>query len=128
MKHVIASVRRPAAAVAVLIAAIDSGFAQETGNPAREYGYYHGHGMFWDGGHMGGFGMIFGSLFMVLLLIAVVAAVVLLMRSFGGAGSSTPIGPTRQEGNRALDILKERFANGEIDAKEFDERKRLLSD
>jgi putative membrane protein len=31
------------------------------------------------------------------------------------------------QGNRALEILEERFARGEIDKEEFEERKQLLS-
>jgi putative membrane protein len=36
-------------------------------------------------------------------------------------------GRTRSAG-RALDILKERFARGEIDKAEFDERRRVLEE
>ena len=52
-----------------------------------------------------------------------VAAVVLLMRWLGaGAHAATPAG------KNALDILEERFARGEIDKDEFEERRRVLSD
>jgi putative membrane protein len=84
--------------------------------------------MMWGGGYMGGFGMFFGLLFFILLVIAIIAAAVFLMRSVGVAGiPHPPVRPNESE-NKALDILKERFAKGEIDAKEFDERKRLLSE
>ena len=76
---------------------------------------------------MSGFGMVFGALFMILVVIAIIAAIVYLMRSFGVAGMSNASMRPSQPENKALDILKERFAKGEIDAKEFDERKRLLS-
>ena len=72
--------------------------------------------------------MFFGSVFMILLVIAAVAAVVLLIRSFGVGGIFSSDTGKRQDGDRALEILKERFARGEIDAKEFNERKQLLSD
>ena len=67
----------------------------------------------WGWGHM-----IFGSLMMVLFWGGIIVAVVLLFRWLGGGST----------GKTALDILKERFARGEIDKEEFEERKRLLSD
>ena len=73
-------------------------------------------------GHMGrGWGfMIFGSLMMVLVVAAIVVIVVVLVRWIGGQG---------QRGSKAaLDILGERFARGEIDAAEFEERRRVLGD
>lgn len=85
--------------------------------------YYHGPGMMWDGGYGSGFGMIFGLLFMLILLAALVVAVVLVLRAFGVLGATT----RTDNAGKALDILKERFARGEIDAEEFDQRKRLLS-
>jgi putative membrane protein len=71
--------------------------------------------------------MIFGPLFMILVLALVIAVVVLLVRWLGGpwqgaAPSQAP--PVRTP----LDILKERFARGEIDKAEFEERRRVLGD
>ena len=67
--------------------------------------------------------MIFGPLFMILVLAAVIAVVVLLVRWAGGPWQQTPP-PSRTP----LDILKERFACGEIDKDEFEERRRVLGD
>ena len=78
----------------------------------------------WGGGW---FGMIFGPIFMILVLALVIAVAVLLVRWFGGpwqAGVShqPPLART------PLDILKERFARGEIDKEEFEERRRILAE
>jgi len=81
---------------------------------------YYGHGpMMWDGGW--GY-MIFGPLTMILVIAAVVAVIVLVVRWLGGPGGATPSG----RGRTALDILAERYAKGEIDTKEFEERKKTL--
>ena len=85
--------------------------------------WHHGPGMMW--GYGGGFGMFFGFLFMVLILAAVIVGAFLLLRALGFVGNTAD---SIANSDRALDILKERFAKGEIDAKEFDERKRHLSD
>jgi putative membrane protein len=69
--------------------------------------------------------MIFEPLFMILMLVVVVAVVVLLVRWLGApwpAASSPP------SGRAVLDILKERFARGEIDRNEYDERRRVLGE
>ena len=41
----------------------------------------------------------------------------------GGAATGRP----RSEGRTALDILDERFARGEIDIQEYEDRKRVLT-
>ncbi len=77
---------------------------------------------------MGGIGMFFGLLFMLLLIAGIVLLVVLLLRSMNILGSARSDYNQNQARNAVLDILKERFAKGEIDAKEFNERKRFLSE
>ncbi len=75
--------------------------------------------------HMGygwSWGMGFGMLGMALFWIIVIVGIVALVRWLvaGGTSASGPPGKT------AMEVLKERYARGEIDKKEFDEKKRDL--
>jgi putative membrane protein len=108
------------------VAASGAVLAQTTNKVAPDRGYYHGPGMMWGGGHWGGFSMIFGSIFMLLLLGAGVAAVIYIVRSMGALGPSNMLGGPGQGSDKAISILKERFARGEIDKDEFEERRKLL--
>jgi putative membrane protein len=76
----------------------------------------------------GWYGMIFGPVFMILVLAAVIAVVILLVRWLGGPwyGAQPPY--LAPPGRTPLDILKERFARGEIDNDEFEERRRVLGE
>lgn len=78
--------------------------------------------MWWDGGWTM---MFFGPLFMIITLAALVAAIVFGVRYLGGMPGSGPLLPSAKT---PLDILKERFAKGEIDKTEFEERRRVLGD
>jgi putative membrane protein len=72
------------------------------------------------------YGMMFlGPLMMILFLAAIVVLVVLGVRWLGGSRLGGTPGPSP---NKALDILKERFARGEIDKDEFELRRRALSE
>jgi putative membrane protein len=87
--------------------------------------YDYGPPMMWWGG--GWYGMILGPLFMILVLAVAVAAVVLLVRWLGAPWQG-PVPPHHTMPTRmALDILNERFARGEIDKDEFEEKRRLIS-
>jgi putative membrane protein len=86
-----------------------------------KYVYYGPDMMFGGGWGM----MIFGPLFMILVLAVVIATAALLVRWIGGPWQGvTP--PQMSKGPEPLDILKERFARGEIDKNEFEERRRVL--
>lgn len=74
-------------------------------------------------GHMSGAGMIFGPLMMLGFIVIIIFLIVLIVRLMGGA-SQVPAGHQAQS---ALEILNERFAKGEIEKEEYEERKRLLS-
>ncbi len=90
--------------------------ADATGN------WDHGAHSMWGGWG----GMAFGFLMMIAFVAAIVVTVVLVVRAFGGGHG----GPARTTpaGKTPLDILEERFARGEIDAQEFEERRRVLGE
>lgn len=72
--------------------------------------------------------MFFGPFFMIMLLAVLVAAVVLLVRWLGGPWRGAMPPHETSSGRTAHDILKERFARGEIDKEEFEERRRILGE
>ena len=84
-----------------------------------DHGPRSDHPHMWGGG--GGFGMIFGIIVMIVVIAAIVAVIVLLVRWLAP-------GPAQRTGKSALDILEERFARGEIDAQEFQDRRRTLEE
>lgn len=78
------------------------------------------------GGMMGGLGMgygIFGSFMMLLFWILIIGAIVFAVRWFLRDGSWMS-GPGHE---RPLDILKKRYANGEIEREEFVAKKQEIS-
>lgn len=82
----------------------------------------------YGGGHMwgGGWGgMIFGPLMMIALLAVVVWVAFMIARWLTASRRDmTPPAPTPT--TTALHILEERYARGEIDREEFEERRRVL--
>ncbi len=76
-------------------------------------------------GHMMGGGWILGPIMMILFVVLIVAVVVLVVRWLGAAGGGAAQGSRPKA---ALDILEERFARGEIDKEEFEQRRQTLRD
>jgi putative membrane protein len=114
-----ASVPIMAGAAAAAILALSGAWAAEA--PVEAYGC--GPYMMWGAGW---YGMVFGPLLMILVLSAVIAAAALLIRWLGGPWQTTTHHDT-PSARMPIEILKERFARGEIDKDEFDERRRLLA-
>ena len=76
---------------------------------------------------MGGWGMgWFGGIFMILFWILILIGLVFVIRCLFQTTSKK--GESSQHGSRAIDILKERYARGEIDKVRFDNMKRDLTD
>ncbi|MBO8174256.1 MAG: SHOCT domain-containing protein [Thermococcus sp.] len=73
---------------------------------------------------MMGFGYfgIFGAIFMILFWVAIIAGVVWLIKWLLESSSGT----SKISKNRALEILDEKYARGEIDDEEYERRKRKL--
>lgn len=76
-----------------------------------------------DGYGMGGFG--FGWIFMILWWALVIVGIVALVK---WVGMSPGAGGRSGSDSKALGILKERYARGEIDEQEFQKRKRDLTE
>jgi len=74
-----------------------------------------------------GYGM-FGGIGMILFWGVLIILVVLLVRGVAGGWPSRSASWPRQTGSSALDILKERYAKGEISKEEYEERKKTLAD
>ena len=108
------------AAVAAVALLPGMALAQQT----EPYRYAYGPHMGWDGGW---YGMIFGPFFMILFLAIVIGLIVLLVRWLGGGTWPATQAPNQQGGRTPHDILKERYARGEIDKAEFDRLKRDIA-
>lgn len=76
----------------------------------------------WGGwGGYGGWGHWAGAVFMVVFWAAVIVGLVFLIRYL------VRLGRERGEESSALEILKRRYARGEIDKKEFDAKRKDLT-
>ena len=84
-----------------------------------------GHGF--GGGGFGFPGMIFGGLMMLLFWGAIIVLVFFVIRALSRTGGTHFAPPTPPPGDRALDILRERYARGEITKEQFEEMRRNLS-
>ena len=87
----------------------------------RYENWHMGRGMT-GGWGMGWFGGIFMIIFWIIILVALVYLVKWLIQSTG------PRHPKVDGDNRALEILRERYARGEIDKAKFETMKMELSD
>jgi putative membrane protein len=83
--------------------------------------------MMWDGSWTW---MFFGPLITILFVAAVIVLVVVALRWIGGSHGAlgSKEAPPPPSAKTPLDILKERFARGEIDRAEFEERRRVLNE
>jgi putative membrane protein len=67
--------------------------------------------------------MIFGPIMMIAFIVLTVLIIAWALRTFGLGWQSD----SREKGT-PLDTLKHRFARGEIDRAEYEDRRKLLSD
>jgi len=79
------------------------------------YGLYGDYGGWGAGNMMGWFG---GGFMMILFWAAVIIFIVWLVREVSGRNNEKP------NSNSALEILKERYAKGEINKEEFEAKKK----
>jgi putative membrane protein len=75
----------------------------------------------WDGSSAPWYGMVFGPVMMIAIIVLTVVIVAWVLRALGLGWHSGG------ESKSALDILRERFARGDIDRAEYEERRKLLS-
>jgi putative membrane protein len=67
----------------------------------------------------------FGGIFMLIFWALIIGGVVFLIKWLAHSGSGTADGKPGKSG--PMEILKERYARGEINKEEFEERRRILS-
>ena len=101
------------AVTAIFVCVLETSSAEAQQSPP-----YYGPHPWW-----GSEWIFLGPLTMIICVASVVGLAVLLVRWFGGSGQSID---RQSAGKTALDILRERFARGEIEKEEFDERRRTL--
>lgn len=110
-------IRIKSAAMAALFGAAPAAASAQT----QPGGYSWHHPYMMGGG--GWLAMIFGSIFMLVPLVILIAVIVFAARWAGGPWRAADRPPERAP----LDILKERFARGEIDKEEYEDRRRILA-
>ena len=76
---------------------------------------------YWGRSMNNGYG-IWGFIFMLTIMVLVIAGVIAVVHYLNH--------DTREhnQGESALDLLKKRYANGEIDKKEYEEKRKVLND
>ena len=84
----------------------------------HQWGYPYGNGGFWFGG-------IFPLIATVLFWFLIIFLIVGIIRGFRGHHREWV--DYEEGGSKALDILKERYAKGEINKKVFEEMKKDIS-
>ncbi len=91
-------------------------------NPYYGYGngYYGGYGM------MGGFGGIWMIFMMPIGLIVLVVIGYAIWRGFGWGGDRYRHSSSYRENGNAMEILRQRYARGEITQQQFDQMKKDL--
>ena len=112
-----------------------AGLAILLGGSAAWAQWGRGYSDGWGPGHMmGGWGFG-GGIFMIIFWILIIVGLVVLIRWLvvstrshqAVGGPAGPAQTNQAQTNQARDILRERFARGEIDQAEFEEKKRLLA-
>lgn len=93
---------------------------------AQSSAWGYGYGPHMMGAAGGWWHAIFGPLVMIVVVVALVAAILLTLKLLGGPWLGS--GTQRSYRSDALDILKERYARGEIDKEEYEERRRILGE
>lgn len=80
------------------------------------YGLYNGYGGWGAGNMMGWYG---GGIVMIFFWVLLIALIVWAVREAGGRNA--------HHGSQVLNILKERYAKGEISKEEFESKKKDLA-
>lgn len=74
----------------------------------------------WGYGQMMGFGFGFGWIFTIIFWVLIVWAIVAFVRAISGKSGDW----MKNEEDSAMKILKDRYAKGEIDKEEFEQKKK----
>lgn len=111
--------------VAIMGAAFLAAFGYSSLAWAQQADPYYGRHMMCGEGW---YGWIFGPVMMILFLAIAVTVVVLIVRWLGGSSHGGPVSPAAPTRKHSIDILKDRFARGEIDKEEFEEKRGILEE